>query len=125
MSKWGQQSSDQGCRCGRYTENKLVYRLFPKFGTFGALLYVQKSVKLSKTWQNLEKLGKKGVNPNFLVAALPEDGVLHEAPPPCMQQSDKKMPSLRKEVLFEQPTEGTHQKTTQAKRFPQLQVSSL
>ena len=36
----------------------------------GALLYVQKSVKLGKTWQNLVKLGKKGVNPNFLVAAL-------------------------------------------------------
>merc|ERR1711935_857965 len=36
----------------------------------GALLYVQKSVQLGKTWQNLVKLGKKGVNPNSLVAAL-------------------------------------------------------
>ena len=36
----------------------------------GALLNVQKSVKLGKTWQNLAKISKKGVNPNFLVAAL-------------------------------------------------------
>ena len=34
------------------------------------MLHVQKSVKLYKTWQNLVKLGKKGVNPNLLVAAL-------------------------------------------------------
>ena len=35
-----------------------------------ALLHVQKSVKLGETWQNLVKLSKKGVNSNFLVAAL-------------------------------------------------------